>query len=700
MNLFHRNIKRGVSLVQLILISVSPLFAQYTAKYNPIPAPQQIEHLDSTPFVLSDGVTIVCRTNDSRTLSSAKYLQQALSDCGIKATIGKGSQGIILGKKANKKASKEAYTINVNRNAVSIDGNGDAGVFYGVQTLCQTICSAIEESNSAKSIILPAVKISDTPRFQYRGFMLDVSRHFFDKDFVKKQIDAMAHYKLNRLHMHLTDAGGWRFEIKSHPELTQKTAYRTQVNWREWWDKGYDRRYAEIGTTDSYGGYFTQDDMREIIDYASKRHITIIPEIEMPGHCQEVFFAHPELCCTGNFLNTGDVCVGNDAVFDFFTDILKEITELFPSEYIHIGGDEASKHTWPTCEKCQERIRKEGLKDVDELQSWFIHRIEEIVNGLGKKIIGWDEILEGGLTPGATVMSWRGESGGIKAAEAGHQVIMTPGNPLYLDMYQDAPPFCPEAQGGYYPLDKVYAYDPVGSISDEAAHLVYGVQGNLWTERVETPQHVEYMMWPRLMAIAEVGWTNLDRKDYDDFHKRALREVAHLKNAGYHPFDLKNEVGNRREFYTPIRHLALNKTVKYNLPYAPQYRAADDATLTDGLRGGWMYGDGRWQGFIERGRFDVIIDLESQKDIHDVYATFMQMVGPDVFYPGEVEILISNDGKNFSSLQKLHYEPNREEVHGFRDFGWHGKASARYIQYKADCSKHRGWLFTDEIIVE
>ena len=685
------------------MICVVPCLGQRICAYNPIPVPQEVTLTDAEPFVLDNSVSIVCRGFNAQMRYNADYLQAYLKDvCNLNLHIGTtGSKSIVLIRKNNKKQSNEAYTIKIDKRSVVIEGNGDAGVFYGIQTLCQSIASTQVDVQNEPAVTLPSVKITDAPRFKYRGFMLDFSRHFFGKEFVMKQIDAMAHYKLNRLHLHLTDAGGWRLEMKSHPELTQKTAYRTQSNWRHWWDDGKDRQYCDIGTPDAYGGYFTQDDMREIIDYATKHQITVIPEIEMPGHSEEVLYTRPDLSCTNNFRTTGDFCIGNDAVFDYFTEILKEVSELFPSEYIHIGGDEAGKQAWKTCPKCQERIKKEGLDGVDGLQSWFIHRIEEIVNGMGKKIIGWDEILEGGLTPGATVMSWRGESGGIKAAESGHHVIMTPGNPLYLDMYQDAPPFCPEAQGGYYPLNVIYAYDPIGRIAPEAAHLVDGLQGNLWTERVETEEHVEYMMWPRLLAISEIGWSPTDRKDYDDFHKRALREVARLEADGYHPFDLKNAVGDRREYVIPIKHLALGKKVNYLIPYNSSYVAAGETTLTDGLRGNWIYGDGRWQGFIGRkGCVDVVIDLEQETEIHEVYAYFMQMVGPGVFYPGMVEISISNDGENFETIKHLTYVTNRDEPHGFRDFSWAGTAKARYVRYKANSGATGGWLFTDEIIVK
>lgn len=653
----------------LFVVSCYSTSAQRIASYNIIPKPNAVTLNEGDGFVVNSSIA-----NPSK-----------FAKVSIKKSL------------ANQLGSSEAYIIKVKKNRIDIIGASETGVFYAKETLKQAI-GAVEKG---ETVILPAATITDSPRYSYRGLMLDFSRHFFDKEFVKKQIDAMASYKINRFHLHLTDAGGWRLEIKSHPELTEKTAYRTQENWREWWDKGYDRRYVDTGTPDSYGGYFTQEDMKEIIAYAAERHITIIPEIEMPGHCQDVFYVHPDLCCTGNFLNTGDVCVGNDAVFDFFKDVLEEVTALFPSKYIHIGGDEASKHTWPTCERCQERIKKEGLKDVNGLQSWFIHRIEEMVNGMGKQIIGWDEILEGGLTPGATVMSWRGESGGITAANSGHHVIMTPGNPLYLDMYQDAPPFCPEAQGGYYPLNKVYAYNPAQNFTEEASKLIDGVQGNLWTERVPTPEHAEMMIWPRLLAISEIGWTQPENKDYDTFHANALKEVTRLHSLGYSPFDLKNEVGDRREYVVPVEHLAKGKKVNYLIPYSSSYVAAGETTLTDGLRGNWMYNDSRWQGFIGRnGCVDVVIDLEKATEIHEVYAYFMQMVGPGVFYPGMVEISTSEDGENFTTIKRLTYVTNEAEAHGFRDFGWVGKTKARYIRYKANSGATGGWVFTDEIIVK
>lgn len=528
-------------ILTIFLLSICSLtmLGQRTIEYNSIPQPQQIRLTGKDAFLLQNGMEIICQNEDAQMTYNAQLLQKCLKDyCSLDCNVtaeGNKKNAILLKTKENDGQSDEAYSIKIDKRNVTIEGSSPIGVFYGIQTLCQSI------GQGEGPVVLPSVSITDSPRFPYRGFMLDFSRHFFDKAFVMKQIEAMSHYKLNRLHMHLTDAGGWRIEIKSHPELTRGTAYRTRENWREWWDRSNDRHYVDEGTEGAYGGYFTQDDIREIVQFASKHGITIIPEIEMPGHCQDVFFVHPELCCTGNFLKQGDVCIGNDAIFPFFEDVLKEIASLFPSEYIHMGGDECSMHTWPDCPKCQKRMKDEGLEKVADLQTWFVNKMDKFIGSLGKKIIGWDEILDGDLSQGAAVMSWRGTEGGIKAASQGHHVVMSPDEPLYLDKYQDSPAVCPEAQEGLNNLEKVYAYDPEGGVPQDKTGFVDGLQGNLWTERVPTAEHAEYMMWPRLMAIAERGWSREDCNDYTDFRKRALREVSKLQKDGYHPFDLKNE---------------------------------------------------------------------------------------------------------------------------------------------------------------
>lgn len=591
--------------------------------------------------------------------------------------------------------SPESYTLSVTSQRIEIRATSGAGLFYGMQTLLQLMQPA-----STGSYSVPSVEIEDTPRFAYRGLMLDVSRHFSTKEFIKKQIDALAYYKINRLHLHLTDAAGWRLEIKKYPLLTDFAAWRTDPTWKKWWNGG--RKYLRYDEPGASGGYYTQDDIREILEYARQHYITVIPEIEMPSHSEEVLAAYPQLSCSGEPYKNSDFCVGNEETFTFLENVLTEVMELFPSEYIHVGGDEAGKSAWKTCPKCQKRMKDEHLANVDELQSYLIHRIEKFLNNHGRRLLGWDEILQGGIAPNATVMSWRGEEGGIAAVTSGHHAIMTPGAYCYLDSYQDAPYSQPEAIGGYLPLKKVYAYDPVpASLTAEQAKLVYGVQGNLWVEYIPTPEHVEYMIYPRMLALAEVAWSAPERKSWPDFHTRALSAVADLQKKGYHPFDLSKEIGSRPESLQPVSHLALGKKVTYNSSYSPHYPAQGNTALTDGIRGDWTYGDGSWQGFISDNRLDVTIDMEKETPIHSVTAAFMQVVGAEVFLPETVVISISDDGINFTELQKQHFEVSKETPIRFTDISWQGEAKGRYVRYQAQAgSEFGGWIFTDEIIVK
>lgn len=591
--------------------------------------------------------------------------------------------------------SPESYTLSVTPQRIEIRATSGAGLFYGMQTLLQLMQPAGTGSYSVAS-----VEIEDTPRFAYRGLMLDVSRHFSTKEFIKKQIDALAYYKINRLHLHLTDAAGWRLEIKKYPLLTDFAAWRTDPTWKKWWNGG--RKYLRYDEPGASGGYYTQNDIREILEYARQHYITVIPEIEMPSHSEEVLAAYPQLSCSGEPYKNSDFCVGNEETFTFLENVLTEVMELFPSEYIHVGGDEAGKSAWKTCPKCQKRMKDEHLANVDELQSYLIHRIEKFLNNHGRRLLGWDEILQGGIAPNATVMSWRGEEGGIAAVTSGHHAIMTPGAYCYLDSYQDAPYSQPEAIGGYLPLKKVYAYDPVpASLTAEQAKLVYGVQGNLWVEYIPTPEHVEYMIYPRMLALAEVAWSAPERKSWPDFHTRALSAVADLQKKGYHPFDLSKEIGSRPESLQPVSHLALGKKVIYNSSYSPHYPAQGNTALTDGIRGDWTYGDGSWQGFISDNSLDVTIDMEKETPIHSITAAFMQVVGAEVFLPETVIISISDDGINFTELQKQHFEVSKETPIRFTDISWQGEAKGRYVRYQAQAgSEFGGWIFTDEIIVK
>ena len=586
-------------------------------------------------------------------------------------------------------SSPEGYAIEVTKDGSKAKATSGAGLFYAAQTLLQ-----LADGGNR----IPVCSITDEPQFGYRGMMLDVSRHFFGKEFIKKQIDAIAHFKMNRLHLHLTDAAGWRIEIKKYPRLTDFAAWRKPAIWKDWWFGS--REYVEKGSEGAYGGYYTQDDIREIVAYAAERYITIIPEIEMPAHSEEVLTAYPELSCTHEPYKQADFCIGNEKTYEFLENVLTEVMELFPSEYIHIGGDEAGKASWPHCPLCQKRMKEENLSDVNELQSYLIHRIEKFVNSKGRQIIGWDEILDGGLAPNATVMSWRGTEGGIAATESGHKAIMTPGGYCYLDSYQDAPHTQPMAFGPYMPLEKVYSYNPTDGLKEEQAKLIYGVQGNLWVEYIPTEELVEYMIYPRILAIAEIGWSTPAARDYSEFRQRAVKSVEWLKANGYNAFDLAKEFGQRKEALTPSEHLAKGKSVAYsaNAPFNDRYNAGGETALVDGIHGGWTYLDEKWQGFI-KGGIDATIDLGEEREISSVSADFMQMCIPDVWLPAKVTISLSSDSAEFRDIATIVHNVVRDEGLSFKNYGWNGKEKGRYVRYRAECGPQRGWLFTDEIVI-
>ena len=646
----------------------------------------------------------------------------------------------------------EGYQLDVTPGGIDLRAGSPDGLFYGMQTLRQLYAGGE----------VPCVSIRDNPRFGYRGLHLDVSRHFFSKEEVMKLLDVMSFYKLNTLHMHLTDAGGWRIEIDKYPKLTSETAFRTESDWRKWWD-GRDRKYLPEGTPGAYGGYYTKEDIREIVKHAASKHINIIPEIEFPGHSEEVLMAYPELSCSGKPYQNGDFCIGNEKSFTFMEDVLAEVIDLFPSEYIHVGGDEAGKSAWKKCPKCQALMKEKGMKSVDELQSYMIHRAEEFLISKERKLIGWDEILEGGLAPEATVMSWRGEDGGIKSARMGHDVVMTPGNYMYLDFYQADPKTQPYAIGGYTPIKKVYSYDPVpaDSLTAEECRHILGVQANTWTEYIQTPEHLEYMMFPRALAVAEIGWTPQELRTWEDFKPRMNAHISKLQGMGIRTFTLSDElevtmqvdtagreievildaekypaeiryttdgsvpVASSALYAGPITvqdsahikaaifrdgvlqgtptekkvdyHRAINKPIHYNSKLYEGYMAGGTNALLDGYRGGLTYLDGRWQGYLDD--LDCVIDMEEETDIHKVSIRFMQLIGPGVFQPGQVELLTSEDGENFISRGIVPTTvPADDPDLLFQEYTFDGNWKTRYIRLKAPRA-NPGFIFADEIVV-
>jgi hexosaminidase len=647
------------------------------------------------------------------------------------------------------------YRLWISPEYVSIFARTQTGALNGMQSLLQLQLLQPDQRT------LPCATINDHPRFGYRGVHLDVSRNFFPAAYIKRFLDLMALYKMNTFHWHLTDGAGWRLEIKRYPELTKNAAWRNYANWKEWWTKG--RRYSQEGDPNAYGGYYTQAEAREIVAYAAQRGITVIPEIEMPGHSEEVLAVYPQLSCSGIPYKNSELCLGNDATFTFLENVLTEVMDIFPSPYIHIGGDEADKKAWKSCPKCQQRIRSEKLKDENELQSYAIRRMEKLLIAHKRKLLGWDEILEGGLAPEATVMSWRGESGGIAAAREGHDVIMTPGAYCYFDSYQADPATQPEAIGGYLPLDKVYSYEPVPKELDPAAAKhVLGAQANIWTEYIPTSYHLEFMLYPRLLALSEVVWSDTLHKNPANFQQRLQshylllqrlnvnyyrpsysvtihpeidatkhRTVISFSSEQYQPqirYTLDSSLpGSQSALYTgpftvtgsaPVTaaifkdnqlqgkpaflqlddHIAIGKKVTYNIPYSKKYPAQQAATLVNGYRGSLTYGDGQWQGF--EGDLDVTVDMEQTTGLHRLAITFMQLTGPGVYMPSFVAISVSDDGKNFRPLKQVNNDvPVSTSTLVFKDFKFElSGEKARYIRVQAKNEQH-GFMFADEIII-
>lgn len=455
---------------------------------------------------------------------------------------------LILNEVQDHLIGKEGYRLEVNPGKITLQANEAAGLFYGMQTLMQLLPPEIaaRQPTKGKRWEIPCVRITDFPRFGWRGLMLDVSRHFFPVPFVKKYIDQLAKYKMNRFHWHLTDDQGWRIEIKSMPKLTSVGAWRVPRT-GTWWE----RDKPAPGELPSYGGYYTHEEIKEVVRYAEKRFVTILPEIDVPGHSLAAIASYPELACVEDtyYVNPGSryyaevdnsLCIGNEQVYQFLDKVFTEVAELFPGKYIHVGGDEAYKGFWKKCPKCQRKMQAEGLSNVNELQSYFIKRAEKILHAKGKQLVGWDEILQGGLAPDATVMSWRGMEGGIKAAKMGHHVIMTPKQHCYLDLYQGDPVVEPPTYSMLRLTDS-YHFNPVPSgVNPE---MILGGQGNLWAESVPNGRHAEYMTWPRGLALAEVFWSPQERKNWADFIRRMEVQFKRFEAA---------EINYSRSAYDPV----------------------------------------------------------------------------------------------------------------------------------------------------
>ena len=691
-----------------------------TADFNIIPQPQQVVADASAPFVLNTNTVIYVQTNSQdmkrNATMLASYIQQAT---GIRPTIGKlvkGSPAIILS--IDKTISNaEGYRLNSDAKQIRIAGASAAGVFYGIQTLRKSLPLC---NGKATQVSIPAVHITDAPRFAYRGTHLDVSRHFVTADSIRQFIDMLALHNINRFHWHLTDDQGWRIEIKKYPLLTKIGAKREQTV------IGHNTgKYDGI----PYDGFYTQQQIRDIVKYAADRYITIVPEIDLPGHMQAALAAYPELGCTGGpykvwqkwGISDDVLCAGNDKVLAFIDNVLKEVTQLFPSKYIHVGGDECPKVRWKDCPKCQARIKalhleaKDGHSAEERLQSYVITHASNYLKSLGRNTIGWDEILEGGLAEGATVMSWRGEAGGIAAAKQNHDVVMTPNSYLYFDYYQSLDKANePLAIGGYLPLQRVYSYEPMPEelTAEEARHII-GVQANIWTEYMPTFKHMQYMALPRVAALSEVQWTQPQLKDYTDFTNRLIGLTHLYDRLGYnyakHLYNVNIHIDSDTKWQELVVHMttAGDAEIRYTLdgslptasstlytgaihlqksakiraaafrngksssvtaqdvtfskatacpvkllqPTHKSYTFNGGAALTDGLVGDKGFGTGRWLGFSGND-LEAVIDLKKPTDVSSVSLNTCVDKGSWIFDARNIEVSLSTDGVNFTSVAK------------------------------------------------
>ena len=694
--------------------------AEKEANYQVIPLPQEVSLTQENPFKLNENVLIAYPENNALLQRNAEflseYIQQATNYAPKTKAIAAGEQvknAIVLGLDPGI-ANKEGYVLTTTPEGININGQTENGVFYGIQTLRKSIPA---EAKGA-TVLIPAGEIKDEPRFSYRGMHLDVGRHFFPKEFMKKYIDLLALHNMNTFHWHLTDDQGWRIEIKKYPKLTEIGSQRSRTV--------IGRNTQEYDNT-PYGGFFTQEEAKEIVKYAQERYITVIPEVDLPGHMLAALAAYPEMGCTGGPYEVcprwgifEDVlCIGNDQTMQFLEDVMNEIIEIFPSKYVHIGGDEAPRTRWEKCQKCQARIKTEGLKAdknhtaEDRLQSYCMTRIEEFLNSKGRQIIGWDEILEGDVAPNATVMSWRGMEGGIKAAQLGHDVIMTPTSFCYFDYYQTADTKDePLGIGGYVPIEKVYSLKPVPAVlTEEQSKHILGAQANLWTEYIHSSEHVEYMVLPRMAALAEVQWTQPEKKDFKDFTKRLARLMKFYQRDGFnyakHVFDLKvdftpdvtkkavvvtlSTIDDAPIYYTldgtepttaslkytePVsitetadfqavvirpegKSKVVNKKISFNkatycpieLTFQPseKYKFGGAITLVDGMKGNDSYATGAWLGFVG-GDVEAIIDLGQETEIKQVATNAIVDMSAWIMGSTGLVVSISDDNKEFREV--------------------------------------------------
>ncbi|MCG8475573.1 MAG: glycoside hydrolase family 20 protein [Cytophagales bacterium] len=738
-------------LLALAVASCSPS-SKSTPRFSIIPKPAVLEEKGGE-CIITGNTKIVAAKQNAECLKVAGYLKGFLGNSSeYKLALAEQAKSnyILLRIDSARFEQPEAYELDIAPDKIEITAREGIGLMHAVQTLRQLMPADIERAHRGE-LAVPCMKIQDAPRYAYRGMHLDVGRHMFPVKAIKKYIDLLALFKMNTFHWHLTEDQGWRIEIKKYPKLTEVGAYRNETLIGHYGDRhknGYDGK--------PYGGFYTQEEIKEVVKYASERFVTVIPEIELPGHSIAALSAYPEFGCTGGPYEVltrwgvcGEVyCAGNEKTFTFLEDVLSEVMALFPSKYIHIGGDECPKGRWAKCPKCQKRKKALGLGNEHELQSYFIKRIEKYLNAHGRAIIGWDEILEGGLAPNATVMSWRGMRGGIKAARQGHDVIMTPTTYCYFDNYQGKRELEPLAIGGDTDIQEVYSFDPTpaGFSAEEARHIL-GSQANVWTEYIPNEAHADYMIFPRLLALAEALWTPKEQKSWDDFaHRLPMHldrlDVMNIQYArsiyGIHPklgfdpdkkqvtvnldpvlegtevrfttdgtepnsnssvytkpFSLKKNTvikaasfENGKRIYPAItRDVKINKAtgkkIKLHTKAAQYFDGYGRDLMLDNVRGSTNMGDKKWLGYKNR---DLIatLDLIVDTPLESVNIGCLYQPNKRLFLPGAVEISVSSDGENYKKFtEKRDFGVSSDLKDGIYELNIPCKATARYIKIHA-----------------
>lgn len=756
---------KHLSAFAIILCLLSSCSTPEPDEISLVPYPTSLE-TGTGRFGLSSNTQLIVQDQGEFTGEVTFFQSMMKQALGQNLSDATGKNVLEIRKSANSDAP-ESYHLSISSDKVILEAGDAEGIFYGMITLRQLLPSSMESGIATDEIFLPELEITDQPQYEWRGMHLDVSRHFFSIDYLRRYVDLLALYKLNKLHLHLTDDQGWRIEIKKYPDLTERGAWRTFNNQdsiciekaKEDPRFALDPKHIEMREgTPYYGGYYTQEELRELVSYAQSRHVEIIPEIDMPGHMMAAIAIYPELACNGEAawgdLFSTPLCPVNEEVYTFVENVLTEVMDIFPSKYIHIGADEVEKKTWEESTASQQFMQENGMGSVDELQSYFVNRVSNFLGEKGKEVVVWDDAMAGGIDSQLTVMYWRNWVAEVpdKVVQNGNEVILTPGDPFYFST--------PNSK-----LFDIYNKPLLGSkFPEELKHKIKGLQACLWTETIPSEALADAMLFPNVLALAERAWSSEPSQNWDSFKTRLKNQLPRLDQLGvkyeYNPttklipfmnvdteerqigITLESEISQPTIYYTtdgtqptsesnlyqgkffvkgsativaavfqdgkitnPVLkkqvdyHQAIGKSVQYHKPWNTSYPAGDAGSMTDGYRGGESYNDGKWQGFTND--LDVTVDMGEETTLNSISATFMQVAGPGVFMPGYLEVSLSNDGESFETVLRIDNDiPVTEKEKVLKDFqGSLEGRQARYIKVVAP-NVQKGFIFVDELVIK